>query len=85
MAVVGGQVPQRVSVLADPALRGADYDFMPGVAEGWRHGGFILPTRCNMATFDADLNTAVQRVLVGGASPRDALREAERSFRASQR
>jgi multiple sugar transport system substrate-binding protein len=85
MAVIGGQVPQRLSVLNDPELKKPDYDFMPGVAAGWRDGGFILPTRCNMATFDADLNTAVQRVLVGAMQPMAALREAEASFRAGQR
>lgn len=85
MAVVGGQVPQRLSVLNDPELKKPDYDFMAGVAAGWRDGGFILPTRCNMATFDADLNTAVQRVLVGAMQPMAALREAEASFRAAQR
>lgn len=85
MAVIGGQVPQRLSVLADPELKKPAYDFMAGVAAGWRDGGFILPTRCNMATFDADLNTAVQRVLVGAMAPMAALKEAEATFKAAQK
>jgi len=53
---------------------------METVVEAWRAWSFQIPTDCTTTQFDADLNRAVQRVLVGRVAPSAAMAEAERTF-----
>ena len=83
-AHVGGQVPTRMSVWQEAAMREPKYDYLKTVVDGWAASSFLVPTECNTARFDADWNQAVQRVIVGGKSPREAMQEAEKSFASRQ-
>lgn len=77
---VGGQVPTRLSVWREPKYRDPKFAFMETVVEAWRAWSFQIPTDCTTTQFDADLNRAVQRVLVGRVAPSAAMAEAERTF-----
>lgn len=77
---VGGQVPTRLSVWREPKYRDPKFAFMETVVEAWRAWSFQIPTECTTTQFDADLNRAVQRVLVGRVAPAAAMAEAERAF-----
>lgn len=79
-SVTGGQVPTRASVLADPIFQGSKFDYMRDMQKAWSNWSAVLPTACNPTRYDADLNTAVQRVAIGGSDPSVALQEAEASF-----
>lgn len=79
-SATGGQVPTRASVLADPLFQDSKFDYMRDMQKAWGNWSVVLPTACNPTRYDADLNTAVQRVVVGGSDPSSALREAEASF-----
>jgi len=83
-AITGGQVPTRMSVWKEPAMRAPKYDYMKAVVDGWAANGFMVPTECNTARFDADWNQAVQRVIVGGKTAKEAMQEAEKSFLSRQ-
>jgi len=83
-STTGGQVPTRLSIWNEAEFRDAKYDYLREVVDGWKAWSFLVPTECNTARFDADWNQAVQRVVVGGVSPKDAMLEAERSFAARQ-
>jgi multiple sugar transport system substrate-binding protein len=83
-AVTGGQVPTRTSVWKEPALRDPKFDYMKAVVDGWAANSFLVPTECNTARFDADWNQAVQRVIVGGKTPKEAMQEAEKAFLSRQ-
>ena len=82
--ITGGQMPTRMSVWKDPVLRAPKYDYMKAVIEGWSANSFLVPTDCNISRFDADWNQAVQRVVVGGKTPKEAMQEAEKSFLSRQ-
>jgi multiple sugar transport system substrate-binding protein len=82
--VTGGQVPTRLSVWKEPAMRAPKFDYMKAVIDGWSANSFLVPTECNTARFDADWNQAVQRVIVGGKTPKEAMQEAEKSFLSRQ-
>ena len=82
--VTGGQVPTRISVWKEPALRAPKFDYMKAVIDGWSTNSFLVPTECNTARFDADWNQAVQRVIVGGKTPKEAMQEAEKAFLSRQ-
>jgi multiple sugar transport system substrate-binding protein len=82
--VTGGQVPTRISVWKEPALRAPKFDYMKAVIDGWSANSFLVPTECNTARFDADWNQAVQRVIVGGKTPKEAMQEAEKAFLSRQ-
>jgi multiple sugar transport system substrate-binding protein len=77
---VGGQVPTRLSVWQNPKYRDPKFAFMETVVEAWRAWSFQIPTECTTTQFDADLNRAVQRVVVGRVAPAAAMAEAERAF-----
>jgi multiple sugar transport system substrate-binding protein len=77
---VGGQVPTRMSVWQQPQFHEAKFAFMETVVDAWKAWSFQIPTECTTTQFDADLNRAVQRVLVGGIAPAAAMQEAERAF-----
>ena len=80
----GGQIPARQSVWKQPQFRDGKYAAMSTVIDGLLQDGIMVPTNCNMTRFDSDLNQAVQRVLVSGASVEDATKEAARAFTARQ-
>jgi multiple sugar transport system substrate-binding protein len=83
-AEVGGQVPTRMSVWQMPQFRDPKFDYMGTVVDAWKAWSFQIPTECNTAQFDSDLNKAVQRVLVGGVTPAAAMAEAERTYMSRQ-
>ena len=83
-STTGGQVPTRNSILADAAFADEKYEYMREMQSAWSNRSLVAPTNCNMARFDADLNSAVQRVVLGEASASDALKEAEQKFRERQ-
>ena len=61
------------------------FDYMQAVVDGWSKPSFLVPTECNTARFDADWNQAVQRVIVGGKTPKEAMQEAEKTFLSRQK
>lgn len=81
---IGGQVPTRASVWAEPEFRDAKYAYLQTVVDGWKNASFVLPPECNTARLDADWNQAVHRALVGNVPVVQALQEAERSFLSRQ-
>jgi len=83
-STTGGQVPTRNSILADAAFADEKYEYMREMQSAWSNRSLVAPTNCNMARFDADLNSAVQRVVLGEASASDALKEAEQKLRERQ-
>ncbi|MET0204369.1 MAG: extracellular solute-binding protein, partial [Casimicrobiaceae bacterium] len=83
-AVTGGQVPTRMSVWKEPAMRQPKFDYMQAVIDGWSKSSFLVPLECNTARFDADWNQAVQRVIVGGKTAKEAMQEAEKTFASRQ-
>ena len=83
-AVTGGQVPTRMSIWKEPAMRQPKFDYMQAVVDGWSKSSFMVPLECNTARFDADWNQAVQRVVVGGKTPKEAMQEAEKTFASRQ-
>ena len=74
----------RKSIWNEPAMREPKYEYMKAVIDGWSANSFLVPTECNTARFDADWNQAVQRVIVGGKTPKEAMQEAEKSFLSRQ-
>ena len=81
---VGGQVPTRTSIFADPEFNTPEFDYMRTMVEAWGDWSWILSLDCNTARFDADLNVAVNRVALGEMDPMAALEEAEEQFRDRQ-
>ena len=79
-STTGGQVPIRSSVFKDPEFQKAKYEYVRQMQRAWTKWSVIAPTNCNMARFDADLNSAVQRVVLKQADPAKALVEAEKKF-----
>ncbi|HSI39019.1 MAG TPA: sugar ABC transporter substrate-binding protein [Xanthobacteraceae bacterium] len=79
-ATVGGQVPTRSSVFNDARFQAPQYGYMRTMRQAWSDWSFMLPTGCNTARFDADLNAAVHRVVLGEAAAPAALKEAEGKF-----
>ncbi|MFK8253202.1 ABC transporter substrate-binding protein [Ancylobacter terrae] len=79
-STVGGQVPTRSSVFDDPKFQTPQFAYMRTMQKAWSDWSFMLPTRCNTARFDADLNAAVHRVVLGEADAAKALKEAEAKF-----
>ena len=83
-ASTGGQVPIRTSVFADKVFDEPQNDYMRQMQKAWTTWSLVLPTHCNLGRFDADLNSAVQRIVLGQATPSQALQEAEKKFTARQ-
>jgi multiple sugar transport system substrate-binding protein len=81
---IGGQVPTRSSVLADPAFQTAAFEHVRTIHAAWSASSWILPVNCNTQRFDGELNTAVHRVTLGEADAKAALSEAEKLFRERQ-
>lgn len=81
---VGGQVPIRTSVLADPYFEEPANAHMQVVRDSWAHWSWIEPTQCNTRTFQGDLNLAAQAYIQDGVDPMRALQDAERRFREAQ-
>lgn len=77
---VGGQIPTRTSVLNDPVFQTADFAHVREIHAAWSASSWMLPVNCNTQRFDADLNGAVHRVVLGETSAKDALDEAEKKF-----
>jgi multiple sugar transport system substrate-binding protein len=83
-ATVGGQVPTRRSVLADPVFAQPQNEWVRFMVTQWSERSWIEPTECNTRTLQAVINEATHRVVLQNANPMDALREAERKFAESQ-
>ncbi|CAH1693181.1 Carbohydrate ABC transporter substrate-binding protein (CUT1 family) [Hyphomicrobiales bacterium] len=79
-STIGGQVPIRTSVFADPHFQTQQYEYMRTMQQAWSNWSIVVPTECNNARIDADLNTAIQRVTLGSANASAALKEAEKSY-----
>jgi len=79
-STTGGQVPTRSSVFKDAEFRKTKYEYVRQMQTAWSTWSVIAPTNCNMARFDADLNSAVQRVVLKQSDPAKALAEAEKKF-----
>lgn len=79
-ATTGGQVPIRSSVFKDAEFQKPKYEYVRQMQQAWSTWSVIAPTNCNMARFDADLNSAVHRVVLKQAEPDKALAEAEKKF-----
>lgn len=77
---VGGQVPTRSSVLKDTEFSSDDFAHVREIHAAWSANSWMLPVTCNTQRFDADLNGAVHRVVLGETSAKDALEEAEKKF-----
>jgi multiple sugar transport system substrate-binding protein len=80
----GGQVPTRTSVFADAKFQEPQYEYMRVMQKAWSTWSVVAPTACNNSRIDADLNTAIQRVVLGSMTPSDALTAAEGSSRSRQ-
>lgn len=80
----GGQVPTRTSVFADAKFQEPKYEYMRVMQQAWSTWSVVVPTECNNARIDADLNTAIQRVVLGSADASAALQEAEKSYQDRQ-
>jgi multiple sugar transport system substrate-binding protein len=83
-STVGGQVPLRSSVMAQPVFNEPANAHMQVLRSSWGSNSFLLPTSCNVRTLQADWNTAVQEVVQGGADPLRALEGAARRVRDAQ-
>lgn len=83
-STVGGQVPTRKSVLADPVFAQPQNEWVRFMVTQWSERSWIEPTECNTRTLQTVLNEAVHRLVLQNASPMDALREAERKFTEAQ-
>ncbi len=83
-STVGGQVPTRKSVLAEPVFKEPQNEWIQTMVAAWSARSWIEPTECNTRTMQAALNEAVHRVVLQNANPMDALREAERKFNDAQ-
>ncbi|MBX3538596.1 MAG: extracellular solute-binding protein [Chelatococcus sp.] len=79
-SMTGGQVPIRTSVFTDPHFQTPKYEYMRVMQQAWSNWSMVVPTECNNARIDADLNAAVQRVALGSANVSAALKEAEKSY-----
>lgn len=83
-ATVGGQVPTRKSLLADPFFAEPANAWVSTMVDAWGANSWMEPTQCNTRTLQGALNEAVARVLVDDISAKEALVEAEEKFTAAQ-
>ena len=77
----GGQVPIWRDTAADPRMDAPENAWMRLVADNWAQSAYFLPPQCSIGQIFSDLNYATQQVVLGRASPMDALEEVERRHR----
>lgn len=80
----GGQVPLFHSVFEKPQFKDSRYDYLRDLVKMWAQSEVWLPAECNASRTFVDLNTATQRVVLGGEPALKALREAEAATNARQ-
>jgi multiple sugar transport system substrate-binding protein len=83
-ATVGGQVPTRKSLLADPFFKQPDNMWVETMIAAWSASSWMEPTACNTRTLQAAINEATAQVLLNKLDPIAALKEAERKFAEAQ-
>lgn len=83
-STIGGQVPLRSTIMAQPVFSEPANAHMQVLRESWGNNSYLLPTSCNVRTLQADWNTAVQEVVQGGVDPQRALEGAARRVRDAQ-
>lgn len=81
---VGGQVPIRRSLLADPFMAQPANEWMRTMVDAWSTSSWLEPTECNTRTLQSALNEAVARVVLEKLDPKAALVEAEKKFAEAQ-
>ncbi len=81
---VGGQVPTRKSILADPFFDKPANAWTRTMVDAWSANSWMEPTECNTRTMQGDLNEAASRVLIDHIDPMAALKEAEGKFADAQ-
>jgi multiple sugar transport system substrate-binding protein len=81
---VGGQVPIRRSLLADPFLAQPANAWMKTMVDAWSSSSWLEPTECNTRTLQSALNEATARVVLEKMDPKAALVEAEKKFADAQ-
>ena len=75
----GGQLPIRYSVAELPELDTPQYSYLKKLSHILSDTGVFPPPGCNATRTLSDWNLAAQRVILGGTTPMDALKEAERA------
>lgn len=83
-STVGGQIPTRTSVLKEASFAGPEYDWVRLMVDAWSETGYMDPPACNTRTLQGALNDATARVVIDGADPVVALKEAEQKFSDAQ-
>lgn len=83
-STTGGQIPTRSSILKDDAFKGSDRDWVRLMIDAWGETGYMDPPACNTRTLQTALNEATARVVIDGADPVTALKEAEQKFSDAQ-
>jgi multiple sugar transport system substrate-binding protein len=84
-ATVGGQVPTRKSLLADPMFKQPDNVWVNTMVDAWSAWSWMEPTACNTRTLQTVLNEAVHRVVLQKTDATAALKEAEAKFGEAQK
>lgn len=83
-ATVGGQVPTRRSLLADPFFAKPENAWVQTMVQAWSASSWMEPVNCNTRTLQSGLNEAVARFIQDKIPAMDALREAENKFADAQ-
>lgn len=71
--IPGGQVPMMRSVAARPEMSESKYSNLQETAALMADSGVFLPGSCNWARTLADFNLATQEVILGNATPMEAV------------
>lgn len=79
---VGGQIPMRQSTISSMEEFFADpvNQYVVDAANGITNNSWVAPIAFPIGGYREDLNQAAQDVILKGASPEDALKEAEENF-----
>lgn len=83
-ATVGGQVPTRKSLLADPFFAKPENQWVQTMVQAWTASSWMEPVNCNTRTLQSGLNEAVARFIQDKIPAMDALKEAEKKFADAQ-
>ena len=83
-ATVGGQVPTRKSLLADPFFAKPENQWVQTMVGAWSASSWMEPVNCNTRTLQSGLNEAVARFIQDKIPALDALKEAEKKFADAQ-
>ena len=83
-ATMGGQVPTRKSLLADPFFAKPENQWVQTMVGAWSASSWMEPVNCNTRTLQSGLNEAVARFIQDKIPALDALKEAEKKFADAQ-